>query len=94
VGAEADGVMSLNILEDARYEPLGLLLARHGDDLHIAVDSETSFVAVTGSHIRVCFWLLEHYLPYAVSYGSLLECPVYQALGDGLYSSTTNHACP
>lgn len=43
----------LQIIEDAREHTLEELKHRYGDDLRIAVDPETSFVAITGSHIRV-----------------------------------------
>lgn len=44
---------SLELVEDARHRPLEDLKREYGDDLRIAVDPETSFAAITGSHIRV-----------------------------------------
>jgi len=56
--AKGEGVVEdtppvLQIIEDAREHTLEELKHRYGDDLRIAVDPETSFVAITGSHIRV-----------------------------------------
>lgn len=44
---------SLEFVEDARHRHLEDLQREYGDDLRIAVDPETSFAAITGSHIRV-----------------------------------------
>ncbi|KAH7915130.1 hypothetical protein BJ138DRAFT_998508 [Hygrophoropsis aurantiaca] len=43
---------TLNLVPDARDKSLEALRAEYGDGLRIAVDPETSFVAITGSHIR------------------------------------------
>ncbi|KAF8559362.1 hypothetical protein OG21DRAFT_1594769 [Imleria badia] len=43
---------SLVLVEDARHRHLEDLRREYGDDLRIAVDPETSFAAITGSHIR------------------------------------------
>lgn len=43
----------LQVIEDAHEQSLEELKHRYGDGLRIAVDPETSFVAITGSHIRV-----------------------------------------
>ncbi|KAL4080394.1 hypothetical protein V8B97DRAFT_1863880 [Scleroderma yunnanense] len=43
---------TLQIIENARQMSLDELKHRYGDVLRIAVDPETSFVAITGSHIR------------------------------------------
>ena len=44
---------TLELVEDAAVRPLEDLKAEHGAKLRIAVDPERSFVAITGSHIRV-----------------------------------------
>lgn len=43
----------LDIVLDAKTRSLDDLKAEYGDQLRIAVDPETSFAAITGSHIRV-----------------------------------------
>ncbi|KAG1777419.1 hypothetical protein EV702DRAFT_1179524 [Suillus placidus] len=43
---------SLTLVENARDRSLENLKAEYGEDLRIAVDPETSFAAITGSHIR------------------------------------------
>ncbi|KAG2345257.1 hypothetical protein BDR05DRAFT_1058382 [Suillus weaverae] len=43
---------SLTLVENARDRSLEDLKAQYGEDLRIAVDPETSFAAITGSHIR------------------------------------------
>lgn len=53
VGAKSGAVGSLEIIPDAESRPLNELRAQYGDSLRIAVDPERSFVAITGSHIRV-----------------------------------------
>lgn len=50
-------VASLTLLSDARLKPLDDLQLQYGDTLRVAVDAETSFAAITGSHIRVRFSL-------------------------------------
>jgi hypothetical protein len=45
---------SLTLVENARDRSLEDLKAEYGENLRIAVDPETSFAAITGSHIRVC----------------------------------------
>jgi len=55
-----DPVAALSIVPDATMRGLDQLKAEYGDSLRIAVDPETSFAAITGSHIRVCLsynWL-------------------------------------
>ncbi|RPD63262.1 hypothetical protein L227DRAFT_544094 [Lentinus tigrinus ALCF2SS1-6] len=42
----------LDIIEDAAIRPLEDLRQQYGDQLRIAVDPETTFAALTGSHIR------------------------------------------
>lgn len=44
---------SLELVDDARHRHLEDLKREYGDNLRIAVDPETSFAAITGSHIRV-----------------------------------------
>jgi oxalate---CoA ligase len=48
-----DEAYALQIIPDAKHRPLHSLKADYGDALRIAVDPETSFAAITGSHIRV-----------------------------------------
>ncbi|KIJ68695.1 hypothetical protein HYDPIDRAFT_81586 [Hydnomerulius pinastri MD-312] len=43
---------TLQLVEDAHGKTLENLKHQYGDDLRIAVDPETSFAAITGSHIR------------------------------------------
>lgn len=43
---------SLTLVKNARDRSLEDLKAEYGEDLRIAVDPETSFAAITGSHIR------------------------------------------
>ena len=43
----------LDIIEDATIRPLEELRQQYGDKLRVAVDPETTFAALTGSHIRV-----------------------------------------
>lgn len=45
--------VSLDIVADATLRSLEELKAEYGDALRIAVDPQRSFVAITGSHIRV-----------------------------------------
>jgi oxalate---CoA ligase len=44
---------SLHFIADAASKSLDELKAEYGDALRIAVDPQRSFVAITGSHIRV-----------------------------------------
>lgn len=46
-------VSSLEIIEGGKTKPMSELVERYGASLRIAVDHETSFAAITGSHIRV-----------------------------------------
>ncbi|KAI6046107.1 hypothetical protein EDC04DRAFT_1872913 [Pisolithus marmoratus] len=43
---------SLQVIGDARGKTLEELKQQHGDDLRVAVDPQTCFAAITGSHIR------------------------------------------
>ncbi len=43
----------LDIIDDAAVRPLHDLREQYGDRLRMAVDPETTFAALTGSHIRV-----------------------------------------
>ncbi|KAI0308044.1 hypothetical protein B0F90DRAFT_1664967 [Multifurca ochricompacta] len=45
-------VTSLTLLPDAKFSTLDDLQLQYGDALRVAVDAETSFAAITGSHIR------------------------------------------
>jgi hypothetical protein len=51
-------VASLTLLPDARSTTLDDLQLQYGETLRVAVDAETSFAAITGSHIRVGFPLV------------------------------------
>jgi len=51
-------VASLSLLPDARSKTLDDLQLQYGETLRVAVDAETSFAAITGSHIRVGFPLV------------------------------------
>ena len=48
-----DTLSSLTLLPDARSRTLEDLQLQYGEELRIAVDAETSFAAIIGSHIRV-----------------------------------------
>lgn len=52
-GEDAAAGVSLVPVPDAPLKSLDELKAQYGDKLRIAVDHERSFVAITGSHIRV-----------------------------------------
>lgn len=45
---------ALQLIEEAKFLSLKELTLLHGDALRIAVDPNTSFAAITGSHLRVC----------------------------------------
>ena len=47
--------ITLQVIPDAALHPLETLVQQYGDNLRIAVDPDTVFVAITGSHTRVCF---------------------------------------
>ena len=51
----------LNVVDDAAIRSLEDLRGQYGDSLRVAVDPETTFAALTGSHIRVgsiaCRWV-------------------------------------
>ncbi len=51
---DAPPVTLLALLPDARSTTLDDLQLKYGDTLRVAVDAETSFAAITSSHIRVC----------------------------------------
>lgn len=50
---EAVAARGLDIVDDAAIRPLEDLREQHGDALRVAVDPETTFAALTGSHLRV-----------------------------------------
>lgn len=52
---QADTLSSLTLRPDARSRTLEDLQLQYGEALRIAVDAETSFAAIIGSHIRVRF---------------------------------------
>jgi hypothetical protein len=47
-------VPRLQVIPNAESVPFFDLAARYGDTLRIATDPETTFAAITGSHVRVC----------------------------------------
>ncbi|KAM5532192.1 hypothetical protein V8D89_014148 [Ganoderma adspersum] len=49
---EPAAATGLDIVDDAAIRPLEDLREQHGDALRVAVDPETTFAALTGSHIR------------------------------------------
>jgi hypothetical protein len=51
-----DVLSPLTLLPDVRSRTLEDLQLQHGEALRVAVDAETSFAAITGSHIRVRFF--------------------------------------
>lgn len=55
-----DVLSSLTLLPDARSRTLEDLQLQYGEALRVAVDSETSFAAIIGSHIRVRFLFTFH----------------------------------
>ena len=52
---------SLQLVPDAAQKTLDELIAEYGDALRIAIEPNRLFVALTGSHIRVCFCPLCQY---------------------------------
>jgi hypothetical protein len=46
--------VSLNVIEGAKERSMGELRETYGSQLRIAADKVTCFVALTGSHNRVC----------------------------------------
>lgn len=52
-GEEDGQPVSLQVIPDAAIKPLEELVRQYGNTLRIAVDPETSFVAISGSHARV-----------------------------------------
>ena len=50
---EPPAATGLDIVDSATIRPLDDLKEEYGDKLRIAVDPETTFAALTGSHIRV-----------------------------------------
>ena len=46
-------VTTLDVVPDATNRSLDDLRTQYGDGLRIAVDPDTSFAAITGSHLRV-----------------------------------------
>ena len=61
---DAPPVTLLALLSDARTATLDELQPKYGDTLRVAVDAETSFAAITGSHNRVCsfYFLLDTFV--------------------------------
>jgi oxalate---CoA ligase len=60
---QASNVLSsLTLLPDARSRTLEDLQLQYGEALRVAVDAETSFAAIIGSHIRVRFFFSFHWL--------------------------------
>jgi hypothetical protein len=53
-----DTMSSLTLLPDARSRTLEDLQLQYGEALRVAVDAETSFAAIIGSHIRVRILLI------------------------------------
>lgn len=51
---EVASASALELIEDATIRSLEDLRNEYGDQLRIAADPETTFAALTGSHIRVC----------------------------------------
>jgi oxalate---CoA ligase len=60
----SSSVASLTLLPDARAKTLDDLQLQYGDTLRVAVDAETSFAAITGSHVRVRLFLDFLLVPY------------------------------
>lgn len=52
-GAAEEEAVKLEIIPDGRTLPLQELVDKHGNSLRVAVDTETCYVALTGSHARV-----------------------------------------
>jgi transcription factor C subunit 3 len=53
----SSSVASLTLLPDVRSKTLDNLQLQYGETLRVAVNAETSFAAIIGSHIRVGFLL-------------------------------------
>lgn len=71
---------SLTLVENARERSLEDLKAEYGEDIRIAVDPETSFAAITGSHIRVCPNRHQAYSELTIRQSPKLSPMVYSAL--------------
>lgn len=83
--AKGEGVIegsppSLELVEDARHRHLEDLKREYGDNLRIAVDPETSFAAITGSHIRVRTHIEHSNVRLTCSQPPKLSPMVYSAL--------------
>lgn len=63
---EPPALSPLTLIPDAALKSLDELKAEHGDALRIAVVPERSFIALTGSHIRV-------YAPFVVQNRKLIH---------------------
>lgn len=70
--------VSLHLIPNAAEKSLEELIAEYGSALRIAVDPDKSFVAITGSHIRV-------YALFFLSRTALMLCLAFQAYADGLH---------
>ena len=84
-----DMLSSLTLLSDARSKTLEDLQLQHGEALRVAVDAETSFAAIIGSHIRV--------RSFFFSLGSLFDTCMRTAAKvnpNGLYCTTVHHSWP
>ena len=57
-GHMSPSVTSLTLILDARSRTLEDVQLQYGEALRVAVDAETSFAAIVGSHIRVGFPLV------------------------------------
>jgi hypothetical protein len=80
-------VSTLDIVADAKFRSLDDLKAQHGDGLRIAVDPDTSFAAITGSHLRVSDSSLT-----ALRQDSLACHIAFQAESHGLYSASVHYS--
>ena len=86
-----DALSSLALLPDARSRTLEDLQLQYGEELRVAVDAETSFAAINGSHIRVRFLFLKFLLV------SLIDACMRTATKvdpDGLYRTAVHHSWP
>jgi oxalate---CoA ligase len=82
-------VSTLDVVPDAANKSLDDLKTQYSDGLRIAVDPETSFAAITGSHLRVSFSLLT-----GPCHNSFICSIAFQAESHGLYGASIHHPGP
>jgi hypothetical protein len=79
-------VSTLDMVPDATNRSLDDSRTQYGDGLRIAVDPDTSFAAITGSHLRVSSTILTERCRHSFRYFLAI-----QAEPDGLYGPSVHH---